>query len=122
MGKPNMFLNAWGILFERARELRGRTTDAERILWSRLCKNQLGVKFRRQHPLHSYVVDFYCHSKRLAIELDGPIHDKSQHKFEDSIRTQELTLFGVRILRFKNEEVFRDLDRVVGAIKAVLEK
>lgn len=115
-----MFLNAWGILFERARELRDRTTDAEKILWSRLCKNQLGVKFRRQHPLHSYVVDFYCHAKQLVIELDGPIHDKPQNKFEDSVRTEALNLFGVKILRFKNEEVFQNLDGVIGKIKAAL--
>jgi len=121
MEKLNMFLNATPIIFDFARQLRTSQTEAEKILWSRLCRNQLGVRFRRQHPLLTYVADFYCHKKKLIVELDGSIHDEPQQKFEDGIRTDTLIPYQIRIIRFKNEEVFGEIDRVVEVIKKSLE-
>ncbi len=72
-GKSNMFFNAH--VFSNARELRKNPTKTDEELWSRLRNNQLGVRFRRQHPVVKYVVDFYCHSHRLAVEVDGTIHN-----------------------------------------------
>jgi cyclase len=88
--KHDMFLGAYPDLFWFAKRLRNHETKAEKILWSRLSNKQLGVKFRRQHPIHSYVADFYCHSHKLIIEVDGPIHDSVEHKLYDEKRTDML--------------------------------
>ena len=69
--KDKLFLGANKFLFDMAGQLRRDETKAEKLLWSKLRNKQLGVKFRRQHPLYSYIVDFYCHSHRLVIEVDG---------------------------------------------------
>lgn len=116
-----MFLEANAYLFERARELRKSTTPAEKVLWSRISGKQLGVKFRRQHPLHSYIADFYCHGKKLVIEVDGSTHDTDQRKFEDSIRTETLASHGIAIVRFRNDEVLLQTDHVVKIIKAAID-
>jgi formamidopyrimidine-DNA glycosylase len=96
----------------RARELREATTDAEKKLWRRIRSRQLlGTKFRRQHPIGDYIVDFYCDEARLAIELDGGQHASSSDY--DSARTEELERRGIRVLRFWNNEVLRNLDGVL---------
>lgn len=112
-----MFLNASPIIFEHARSLRARETAAERILWSRLSKNQLSVKFRRQHPIHSYVLDFYCHKYRLGIEVDGNIHDLPEVHSSDRIRTETLASFGIKVIRFSNLEVQNNTNEVIEEIK-----
>ena len=122
MDKLNMFLNASPILFSYARRLRASPTNTEKLLWSRLSKSQLGVRFRRQHPILSYVVDFYCHSKRIAVEIDGNIHDSAKHKTTDQIRSNDLRTFGIKVIRFRNEEVELDLDRVVNDIRREIER
>src|SRR6185369_13752956 len=70
----NMFYGANHAIFQRAQELRSTMTTAEEILWNVLRINNWKLKFRRQHPVANYVVDFYCHRIRLVIELDGAIH------------------------------------------------
>jgi cyclase len=75
-----MFLGANPNLFAVAKELRLHETEAEKLLWSKLSHKQLGVRFRRQHPIYSYVADFYCHSCKLVVEVDGPIHDTEENK------------------------------------------
>lgn len=94
-----------------AKQMRRQPTISERKLWSALRNSQLGCKFRRQHPLFSYVVDFYCHQKRLIIEVDGPVHD--QQVSYDQSRDKFFSTFGYRTLRFKNEEVDQCLDDVI---------
>jgi very-short-patch-repair endonuclease len=120
--KHDMFLGADGHLFEMARQLRLQETEAEKLLWSRLCKNQLGVKFRRQHPIYTYVVDFYCHSCRLVIEVDGFVHSTREAQFNDSIRTKAFTEFNIEVMRFTNEEVLFDIETVLEKVGLHLKK
>lgn len=97
-----------------ARRLRRDMTDTERKLWAKLRNRQLeNVKFRRQHPLGPYVLDFYAEDHRLAVELDG-----SQHTPEgDAARTAWLMARGCRVIRFWNHEVLQQLDDVLEAIR-----
>lgn len=98
-----------------ARKLRRNQTDAERALWFRLRDRRLeGLKFRRQMPIASYVVDFCCESARLIIELDGGQHANSQE--EDAKRTAALEAQGYLVLRFWNNDVLKNTDGVVESI------
>jgi len=101
------------IALERARDLRMHSTDAEHKLWSVLRGGQLdGLKFRRQHPVPPYTVDFFCASAKLVIELDG-----SQHSEEsDATRTRFLQSRGLVVLRFWNNQVLTEIEAVVEAI------
>jgi very-short-patch-repair endonuclease len=96
---------------QRAKELRRDMTPAEKILWQELRGNKLGVHFRRQQVIAGFIVDFYCHKAALVIEVDGDIHDLRQE--EDARREKVLREMGLRIVRFGNEEVVRDLSAVV---------
>jgi very-short-patch-repair endonuclease len=102
-------------MIERARDLRQQETPPEQLLWLALRNGQIGgLKFRRQHPVGSYVVDFYCHSAKLVIEIDGMSHDDMAQP--DAARTHALECEGLRILRVTNEDVMRDLDAVTREI------
>ncbi len=100
-----------------ARKLRRNETNAERLLW-RLLRNRslAGAKFRRQHPFPPYVLDFYCHELKLAIELDGSQHNLPERRLHDKVRTAKLAEHGIRVLRFWNHEVLRDPKSVLEAI------
>ena len=107
-----------------ASELRQNETDAERLLW-RLLRNRslAGAKFRRQHPFPPYVLDFYCHELKLAIELDGGQHNLPEGRLHDKVRTAKLAEHGIRVLRFWNHEVLRDTESVLEAIyQAIVER
>ena len=119
--RHDLFLGADGHLFEIAKQLRRDETKAEKLLWSRLRNKQLGVKFRRQHPLYYYVVDFYCHSHRLVVEIDGPIHDTVESIFDDNVRSQGFREFNIGIIRFTNDEVLFDVESVLRKIKSRLD-
>jgi very-short-patch-repair endonuclease len=100
-----------------ARELRQKLTPLEKILWSRLRNRQLsGLKFRRQHPLGPFIVDFYCAAHRLAVEIDGGIHDTRTER--DVCRTEQLQAYAYPVIRFHNEQVLSDLDGVLAAIRS----
>ncbi|HLX13303.1 MAG TPA: endonuclease domain-containing protein [Bacteroidota bacterium] len=105
-------------LLGRRRELRKNSTPAERILWLHLkdCKMEK-VKFRRQHSIGSYVVDFYCPSCRLVIELDGSSHDGATQQEYDAIRSSEIEVDNVKILRFSNEAVLKHTEDVLLEIR-----
>jgi len=118
----DMFLGAKAHLFKKAEQLRARETEAEQILWSRLCKKQLGVKFRRQHPIDEYILDFYCHAYRLAIEVDGEIHNSKKNQEYDKLRTECLNEFKIEVVRFTNSEVMNNLDAVLQKIKERISK
>ena len=90
-------------------------TPAEKILWDELRGNKLGVHFRRQQVIAGFIVDFYCHKAGLVIVVDGDIHDLQQE--EDARREKVLSEMGLRIVRFRNDEVLRDLSIVVGKIR-----
>lgn len=103
---------------QRAKELRREMTPAEKILWNDLRANKLGFHFRRQQIIQGFIVDFYCHKKALVIEVDGDIHDLQQE--EDARREKVLSEIGLRIVRFQNDEVLRNLTNVVEKIKQLI--
>lgn len=89
-------------------------------MWNYLKTNEWGVKFRRQHPIALYVADFYCHKLKLVIEIDGGIHDEEDVKKNDQRRENDLKDFGLTIIRFKNEEVIKNLENVLSTIQKKL--
>jgi len=96
-------------------------TDAERLLWSRIRRKQLkGHQFYRQKPVGSYVVDFFCASAKLIIELDGSQHYEEKGKKKDKAKDQYLTSLGFRVLRYPSSEVFQNLDGIVVEIWGLL--
>jgi adenine-specific DNA-methyltransferase len=105
-------------LVERAREFRKESTSSEAALWKVLRGGRVGVRFRRQQPIGPFVVDFFCPSHRLIVEVDGPVHDEKPD--QDQERQSLLEACGYRVLRFASDEVERDLDLVVSQISAVL--
>ena len=114
---------------EYAHQMRLNPTDAENKLWQYLRKKQLeGRKFIRQHPIFyehwkydsfCFIPDFYCYKEKLAVELDGPIHDSQKEK--DQRRDQILSNQGIRILRIKNEEL-NEIESVLNKIKSKFNK
>jgi very-short-patch-repair endonuclease len=102
-------------LTDLARDLRQQMTDAERLLWSRLRRRFLEVKFRRQVPLGPYIVDFACMRRKLVIEVDGGHHLENS---ADAVRDRWLAENGFRVLRFWNHEVLLNLDGVLERIAA----
>jgi very-short-patch-repair endonuclease len=105
------------VFVERARELRKRTTDAEQLLWQLLRNRQIaGAKFRRQHPIPPYILDFYCHEHRLAVEIDGWQHNQPVERARDTRRTEFLAQQGIRVLRFWNHEVLSETEAVLQVI------
>ena len=114
---PKMFYNAKRNIFKNASELRKNMTGAEMQLWSRLNKSQLGVRFKRQHPIDIFIADFYCHKYKLVVEVDGEYHNDEDQLEYDEGRTAELERFGITVIRFTNDEVMEDIDRVVMEIE-----
>jgi len=113
----NLHKGATGKLFEYSRELRQSSTEAEKLLWERLRNRKLnGLKFRRQHPIDKYIVDFYCHEKRLVIELDGSVHNINENAAYDRARTVELGGLKITVIRFRNVEVENDMESVLEKI------
>jgi very-short-patch-repair endonuclease len=98
-----------------ARQLRKTSTFPERLVWSRLRGGKLGgLKFRRQYPIGDFIVDFYCHEHLLAIELDGESH--TGHAEYDQRRQELIEQLGVRVVRYDNDDILRDLDAVLEQI------
>lgn len=116
----NLHKEAIGKLYQFGRELRQESTEAEKLLWAELRNRKLkGLKFRRQHPLDKFIVDFYCNEKKLVVELDGSIHDERVNKDYDDARTAMLAGLNVIVLRFKNEEVINNIKDVLNKIREV---
>jgi very-short-patch-repair endonuclease len=102
---------------QQRRELRSRLTPAESYLWSFLQRSQLlGRKFRRQHSVGPYIVDFYCPAEKLAVELDGAAHDHELAQSHDMKRTGFLNKLGIRTRRFENDDVRKNIEGVLAAI------
>lgn len=100
---------------ERAQELRRNMTPAEKKLWAALRRNQLdGLYFRRQQIIDGFIVDFYCHTARLIVEVDGPIHERQVEY--DAERERILAARELEILRFRNEEIMNNLSNVLERI------
>jgi very-short-patch-repair endonuclease len=105
----------------KRRILRRASTPQEIILWSRLRSNQTGFKFRRQHGVGKYILDFYCSEKGLAIEIDGSQHFKNDAVEYDNRRTQFLESLGIRVLRFTNTDVNANIEGVLMKIISELD-
>ena len=100
-----------------ARELRQVETETEKIMWESLRGKRLnGLKFRRQHPYEHYVLDFFCVEHQLVVELDGSVHDQPDQAIYDEERTRFLNEHGLRVIRFGNEEVKKNLSNVLQKI------
>ena len=102
-----MFYGASPFIFEKARKLRKSMTESEQLLW--------------QHPMAKFIADFYCHSVKLVIEVDGGIHRIKDRKEYDILRTNELDQLGVTVIRFTNEEVENNIELVLKKIAAVID-
>ena len=108
--------------FQKAIELRKRMTKAELVLWEELRGNRfMGLKFRRQHPIARFIVDFYCHKYKLVIELDGGIHSLPEIIENDKNREDELSGFGINILRFSNDKVLYNIKETLFEIEQQIE-
>ena len=114
----NMHQGATPEIFRNAESLRSQMTGAERVLWEVLRKKRLdGFKFRRQHPIGKYALDFYCHQAKLAIEQDGQYHEDQAQRFYDADRTNNLEELGIMVIRFQNKEVLEGLHEVLEEIR-----
>jgi very-short-patch-repair endonuclease len=100
--------------------MRRSATQAERLLWQRLRRGQLGVRFRKQVAIGQFIADFFCPARDLVVEVDGGVHDDRRDIDEE--RDRMLGRLGVRVLHVRNEEVLHDLDGVVRRIAAALQE
>ena len=116
-----MYFRAKPTTLETARLLRKQMTKSEELLWERLKGKQLlGLRFRRQHPIDIFIVDFYCHDARLIIELDGEIH-KERVEYDDG-REAEIEWYNLKVIRFSNHEVLNEIEKVVEIITSVVKE
>lgn len=114
----SMFYNASPKIFEKALELRNNMTSAEAKLWEYLRgKKMLNLRFRAQHPIDSFIADFYCHPLKLIIEIDGGIHKSKEQKEYDIGREAALDRWELKVIRFNNEEIENNIENVIYEIK-----
>ena len=114
----SMWKGAKPDLFSKAINLRENMTEAEVLIWEMLKNKQiLGYKFRRQHPIHSFIVDFYCHKLKLVIEIDGEYHNQKKQIKLDEERTKILEYQGIKIIRFTNNVVISNISNVLNEIR-----
>ena len=108
---------------QNAREFRRHPTIPENILWDALGNRRMaGVKFRRQHPVDRFVLDFFCKEKSVAIEVDGRIHTRKENHEHDIERSKYLALRGITILRFSNDQVLDTLPLVLLEIQKAIKE
>ena len=99
--------------------LKGNPTEAEKVIWRFLKNKQIGFKIRRQHIIDDYIVDFVCLNKDVVIEIDGKVH-VNQKEYDD-MRSARLNELSFKVIRFTNEEVFENPEKVANQIKLILE-
>lgn len=105
-------------LKDRRRALRKPQTDAERVFWVRVRNRQFhGLKFFRQYSIGPYILDFYCPTRKLAVELDGGQHNQPESKRRDAVRSEYLNTQGIEVLRFWNHDVLLDLNSVLAVVE-----
>jgi cyclase len=120
--KRKMFLGASTAIFENAKILRLNQTESEKKMWEYLKLKPLGYKFRRQHPLRTFVADFYCHQAQLIIEIDGDIHSDEEVAKSDIFRQDILESEGIKFLRFTNNEVEQKFEEIKSRIETWLSR
>jgi len=109
----SMFYNAKPQIFEKAKMLRKNMTESEKKLWEFLRgRKVLGLRFRAQHPIDIFIADFYCHPLKMVIEVDGGIHNSKDQIEYDIGREAELNEWGIKVIRFSNEEIENDINMV----------
>ena len=114
----NLHKNSKASAYGNARSLRKTQTKAEQILWEALRNDQVcRLKFRRQHPFDNYILDFYNHKMKLAIEVDGEVHNDPEVAAYDKVRTTNLNENGITVFRFSNREVENNLEEVIKKIE-----
>ena len=114
LNKP-MYYGASPVTLEKARQLRNRMTPEEILLWEKLKGKQIcNTRFRRQHPINMFIVDFYCHAAKLVVELDGEIH--IQQKEYDKERTEIIEEFNIKVIRFSNSEIQTNIKKAIETI------
>jgi len=120
----SMFKGASARIFKNAEVLRKNMTESELLLWERLRNKRFkGLKFRRQHPIQTFIADFYCHKLKLIIELDGGYHNSAEQKLKDLEREEILKFNELTLIRFSNEEVINDIESVLLKLeKFIIEK
>jgi leucyl-tRNA synthetase len=121
LSKPRFYhtdSQTWSYNLKLAKQHRHDPTQEEEIVWQKLRANQIGFKIRRQHPIGQFIPDFVCIRKGLIIEIDGEIHEGSIHA--DNERTKTLAEYDFEVIRFKNEEVLSNIDKVINSIQAKL--
>jgi len=112
-----------GAILGHAREMRRSPTDAEQLLWEELRGKKLDkLKFRRQQPMQGYILDFYCDEVRLGVEVDGEIHLGVEQKKYDQQRSEYLAEYGIRIIRFTNDQVINNMKEVLNLIKVAADQ
>lgn len=114
--------STYQLLRQNAKYNREHPTEAEALLWEYLRGKQLGVHFRRQHPVYNYIPDFVCLSLNLIIEVDGGYHTIKEQQLNDEKRDAYLASLGFQIIRFTNEEVLYDFNNVLNKIKTAMNK
>jgi len=107
-------------VFRNAARLRKNMTDPEKKLWEYLKTQPLGYKFRRQHPISKYILDFYCHKLRLSIEVDGGYHLTKEQREIDNQRTEFLKSVGITEIRFTNQEILNQFGKSIKMINSRL--
>ena len=118
-----MFYGADTQTFRTAGILRENMTLPELVLWKKLKNRQLfKMKFRKQHPIGFFIVDFYCHELKLVIEIDGAVHDNVTSLEYDAARSGELENFGITVIRFTNNQVLYNLEYVLTQIHETITK
>lgn len=109
-------------LYSRRKELRNNSTPQEIMLWIQLKNSQLGFKFRRQHSIGGYIVDFYCPTEKLVIEIDGSQHYEKEAIEYDAVRTEYFKGLGLKVIRFSNTDINVNMGGVLLEIKNILWK
>ncbi|MEN8966344.1 MAG: DUF559 domain-containing protein [Polaribacter sp.] len=112
--------SAYKLMKELQKNRKQQTTEAEQVLWEQLRTKKLSFKFRRQHIVDEFIVDFICIEKRLIIEVDGKYHNTKEQQEADELRTEILNTLGFKVIRFTNEEVIGDIDKVLKHISEEL--
>jgi very-short-patch-repair endonuclease len=115
--KKNRWKSIPKVHWQYAREMRKEATEAEKVLWKSLAKNQLGVSFRRQHPIGPFIVDFFASSYGLVIEVDGGVHLHEDAQEYDALRDEQMRYSGLTVIRFSNDDVLNRLDWVLSEIR-----
>lgn len=116
LSKYNAYPGLYSVLKEYAHKNRENPTEAEMALWKSINNKKLGVKFLRQFIIDQFIVDFICRESRLIIEVDGAYHSEPRQQIDDAQRTHILQSLGYRVIRFTNEEILFDIDKVLHTI------